>query len=528
MADARTANLKLSATRVVRQGSGRSSTDPAHVVESTVVGVYSAVAFERAAVRILLPDASGRLRTYAAHGEAIPGGRLRSTRRREVFETGEHRLVKMRGAAGYALAIFPLVCDGRSIGVTEVVAPAERLHERWDAIEAIVAQSAITLRSVIDKRRSDDALRDMGGMVLLAGDLLRIDTPSAAMERVVQLCFRRVGKPVVGLLPDPSGTGWSVIAVRGLGSAKRTALQRCFQDTGVRGATAATRERLANDFVNITGHRHARTFEASGSLVIVPQLSEDEDAFVSTAIAFLGQTLERIGTVDWAHARNERLDLAIACTAHELKAPLAGARAALDHVNVSDEDPSGQELLRRSRDELESLADLVDPLLRWSAGGSSLHLDRTDLVEVVRDSVESCGAEVNEQVVTVESTPHAWVNADAPQLGRAITNVVRNAVAYAPGTTPVRVTVEETDDNAPVRVRDHGPGVAASERHLIFDPFARGMVSDGREGKGLGLFIARRIVEAHGGAIGLRSVVPGAEFWIELPSLLERRSASAS
>jgi signal transduction histidine kinase len=120
------------------------------------------------------------------------------------------------------------------------------------------------------------------------------------------------------------------------------------------------------------------------------------------------------------------------------------------------------------------------------------------------------------------------VDADEQQLGRAIANVVRNAVAYAPEATPVRVFVEEAEDSARVRVRDRGPGVPASERHLIFDPFARGMVANGRRGKGLGLFIARRIVEAHGGAIGLRTVEPGAEFWIELPASKGRRSASAS
>ena len=68
----------------------------------------------------------------------------------------------------------------------------------------------------------------------------------------------------------------------------------------------------------------------------------------------------------------------------------------------------------------------------------------------------------------------------------------------------------------------------ASERGLIFDPFARGVSANGRRGKGLGLFIARRIVEAHGGAIGLRRVRPGAEFWIELPAIQDGRSASAS
>ena len=526
--DARTGNHEPSAIRAVKNGSWRSSTDPARVIDATVEGVHSAVACERATVRISLPDPAGRLRTIVTRSEPVSGGRLRSARRRQVFETGEPRLVTLRSPAGYALAIFPLLCDERSIGITEVVAPAARLRERWEAIQAIVAQSAIALRTVTDKCKSDDALRDMGGMVLLAGELLRVATPSSAMRSVVQVCFRRVGKPVVGLLPDPSGTGWSMIAVHGLSETRRGEFQRSLEDTGVRGATAATRERLAEDFAAITGYGHARAFDASGSLVIVPEPSDDEDAFVRTATAFLGEALDRIGTVDWAQARNESLDLAIACTAHELKAPLVGARAALDHVSVSDEDPSGQVLLRRSRDELGLLADLVDPLLRWSAGESSLNMDRTDLVEVVRDTVENCSTEAPDPVVTLESPPHAWVNADAPQLGRAIANVVRNAVAYAPETTSVRVTVEEADDNARVRVRDDGPGIAASERHLIFDPFARGKVADGRAGKGLGLFIARRIVEAHGGAIGLRSVAPGAEFWIELPSISERRSASAS
>ena len=136
--------------------------------------------------------------------------------------------------------------------------------------------------------------------------------------------------------------------------------------------------------------------------------------------------------------------------------------------------------------------------------------------------------ESDERVVILDAPEHVWVLADRQQLGRAIANVVRNALAYAPGTTPVRVSVEVVEDSARVRVRDRGPGVPASERGLIFDPFARGMLADGRRGKGLGLFIARRIVEAHGGAIGLRSVRPGAEFWIELPSIQERRTASAS
>jgi signal transduction histidine kinase len=71
---------------------------------------------------------------------------------------------------------------------------------------------------------------------------------------------------------------------------------------------------------------------------------------------------------------------------------------------------------------------------------------------------------------------------------------------------------------ARVRVRDQGPGVPPSERESIFDPFMRGTASHlARTGNGLGLFIARRVMEAHGGRIWLTSNRSGAEFTIELP-----------
>ena len=505
-----------------------SSADPARLVESTVGWVRKAVAWEEATVQILLPDAAGRLHTFAARGDPVVGGRLRSSRRRQVFETRRPLLVMLRTPAGHALALHPLVAGGRSVGVIEIVAPAETLQDRCDVIEAVVAQSAVIFRSVIEKRESDDALREMGGMLRLAGELLRASTPTSAVRSAVQLCFQRIGKPIAALLPDPSGTGWSVIAAHGLGAAKRVELQGCLEDVGARGGTAPTRDRLAASFATIAGHHQAEALEAGNAVVVVADLRTDEEAFARTVAAFLGEALDRIGTVDWAQTRNENLDLAIAWTAHELKGPLVGARAALDRVTVADEDPAGQEMLRRSRDELGLLADLVDPLLRWSAGSSSLRLRRADLVRIVRDAISSCCLESDEPAVILEAPQHVWVYADEQQLGRAIANVVRNAVAYAPGTTQVRVIVEVAEDSARVRVLDRGPGVPASERHLIFDPFARGMLAHGRRGKGLGLFMARRIVEAHQGSIGLRSARPGTEFWIELPSIQERRSTSAS
>jgi two-component system OmpR family sensor kinase len=263
-------------------------------------------------------------------------------------------------------------------------------------------------------------------------------------------------------------------------------------------------------------------------VLLTAELPPGHQAFLKAAASLLSEALPQIGEVTWAQERNDHLDLALASTAHELLGPLAGARAALEAVAVADPTPQSRELLRQTKEELDQLAELVDPLLRWSAGPNSLRKRQVDLVRIVRDAVASCLLESDEAQVVVDAPRRLEVRADASQLRGAIGNVVRNALAYSPA-TPVTVVVEEGDGVARILVRDRGPGVPIAERHLIFDPFARGGTGNStRSGRGLGLFIARRIVEAHGGCIGVRPVRTGAEFCIELPLSSARRTASAS
>src|SRR4029079_12464583 len=152
-----------------------------------------------------------------------------------------------------------------------------------------------------------------------------------------------------------------------------------------------------------------------------------------------------------------------------------------------------------------------------------------DLVRTVEDVVATCRMEFDHADLVVRAPEALVIRADGQQLGRAVANVVRNALAYAPDASSVTIDVDSDDGCARVRVRDRGPGIPAADRHLIFDPFARGRLTDAtRGGKGLGLFIAKRIVEAHGGVIGLRSVRPGMEFCIELPLPAGERLRSAS
>lgn len=384
------------------------------------------------------------------------------------------------------------------------------------------------VRSARKSPESERTIREMSAMLELSAALLRAETPTAALRSVVQGCFEHLHVPLVALLPDRSGTGWFVAAARGVG-AKRGDIMRSIEGVSALQLGRSTQNRLAVRVAQVARRERAESIAAGSAVLLAMDVRPDHRAFLRTAGSLLSEALTHVGAVGWAQKRNDDLDLALAWTAHELRGPLVGARAALGHVRIDDQGSKSGELLQQTREELDQLADLVGPLLRWSAGSSSLHKRQVDLVQVVSEVVASCRMEFDHAELVVRAPDTMSIRADAGQLRGAIGNVVRNALAYAPSGSSVNIEVSTDGESARIRVRDRGPGVPAAKRHLIFDPFARACLEgETRCGKGLGLFIARRIVEAHGGAIGLRSVRPGTEFCIELPLAVGGRLRSAS
>jgi two-component system, OmpR family, sensor kinase len=379
------------------------------------------------------------------------------------------------------------------------------------------------------RERSDARnAREMLAMLEISAALLRAQAASSAVRSVVQLTFQRLRIPIAGLLPDRSGTGWFVVAARGIGP-RRGEIGRAIAGVSAARPGRATRDRLAARVAAVSTRGRIEAVAAGEAVLLAADLRSGDRAFVKAVGSLLDENLLQLRTVQWARMRTESLDLALAWTAHELRGPLVGARAALGLVRVDARESQSRELLRQSRDELGQLAELVDPLLHWSTGSTTLRKRCVDLFEVVDGCVTSCQREASEGNIVLVGSIGTRVSADARQLRVAVSNVIRNALAYSPSGSAVTVTVDGVDGYGRVRVRDRGPGVPAEERQLIFDPFARGHVGGAsRSGAGLGLFIASRIVEAHEGTIGLRAARPGTEFHVELPLAEQGRIRSAS
>jgi PAS domain S-box-containing protein len=149
-------------------------------------------------------------------------------------------------------------------------------------------------------------------------------------------------------------------------------------------------------------------------------------------------------------------------------------------------------------------------------------LDLVDLAERVLQSHRTLAAGQGVELILHAGTGPVRISGDADRLEQVLGNFLANALEYSPAAGAVELAVEAAGVVARVRVTDHGPGVPAIFQDRLFQQFAQADGSDARDknGSGLGLYIAKGIIDAHGGRIG-HSPGPdgGATFWLELPLL---------
>lgn len=495
-----------------------SSPDIDEASASAVRWIRAAVGFEDATVRIFLSDRDGRLHALISDGEPHEN-EDRAAERGLSLET--KRPYRADLPSGRAVVTLPLLTRGEAVGVVEVVAPADAVDRRWATLEAVASQVAIVFRNLTQKsalRASFEALQEMAS---LAGDMVRAGTAEDAVRAAVRFCHERFGFPAAGWLARGEPDRLELVSVRGLGSSRGKELRGRMRTLRGRDLLADEDRRFtAERFAEIAGVTRSEAIVAAEAVILAGGAPSAPHASFRLVETLLEDVLSHLDVVRVAEQRNERLDLGIAWTAHEVRGPLIGALAIIERLMLTSQG-NGEDrgLLRKSHSELEQLVGLVDGLLRWAVVGEPLHLERTDLVRLVREAVESCSGEGGTERVTLSGPSEAIVRAQPDHLRGAIANVVRNALTYSPPDEKISVDVRVERSVARVTVRDKGPGVPPEERQSIFDPFMRGSAAAMARGgaAGLGLFIARRVMEAHGGAIWLSGNGRGATFRIQLP-----------
>jgi signal transduction histidine kinase len=211
--------------------------------------------------------------------------------------------------------------------------------------------------------------------------------------------------------------------------------------------------------------------------------------------------------------------------AHDLRGPVSAiqmASAMLDPEGPlrGERNEATRAILARQTARLERMVgDFLDAV-RIHAGHLDLQSEAIDLAALVRESVELYRPFAPDHELTAQVPAAAiTIQGDAMRLGQVLTNLLSNAVKYSPKAGPIKITLEADDAQAILAVADQGIGIQPGEHEQIFEPFRRtGASRDLVPGVGLGLSIAKRIVEAHGGRIEITST-PGAgsTFRVYLP-----------
>ncbi|RIK31263.1 MAG: hypothetical protein DCC56_03495 [Anaerolineae bacterium] len=252
------------------------------------------------------------------------------------------------------------------------------------------------------------------------------------------------------------------------------------------------------------------------------------DEVASLAVTF-NQMAEQLQAADNKQRELESLrrDL-IAWVSHDLQTPLTSMRAILEALSdgVVEDPETVKRYLHTAQRDVNSLSALIDDLFQMAqldAGGFPLNRADASLGDLVSDTLESFTQLAKGRAITLEGNVDSDVDPvhmDTQAIGRVLNNLIGNALRHTPANGRVSVWVRRVNQRVEVTVSDTGEGIQADDVPHIFEHFYRGEKSRSRAtgGAGLGLAIARGIVQAHGGDIRVESETgKGAQFTFYIP-----------
>ncbi len=214
----------------------------------------------------------------------------------------------------------------------------------------------------------------------------------------------------------------------------------------------------------------------------------------------------------------------VATLSHELRTPLTSVALSADLLRRGGElNDRQQELVSAVLEECNRMKQLADNLLnlaRGEAASIALKREQIDLARITAEAVGRFTLQAQEKQVALENRIGELppIRGDAVKLSWVISNLIGNALRYTPGGGRIVVSAYRLDRGARLEVSDSGPGIPPPVRDHIFDRFVQYGANGNQPGAaGLGLAIAKEIVEAHGGRIRVESGASGSTFIVDLP-----------
>lgn len=250
-------------------------------------------------------------------------------------------------------------------------------------------------------------------------------------------------------------------------------------------------------------------------------------------VAELGEAFNRMAAqLEAAEEQQRELDALrrelVTWVGHDLRTPLTSIRVVVEALadGVVEDSASVERYLQSAQHHIRSLSRLLDDLFdvaQIEAGGIRVERHPSSVRDLISDTIEGFSTLAKHQGVELEGSIEPGVDPvvmDVPKIERVLANLIDNALRHTPSGGVVHVGASVTSDGVRVEVRDTGSGIQSKDLPRVFERFYRGEEDLRREshGAGLGLAIAKGIVEAHGGEIGIDSAVgEGTRVWFTLP-----------
>jgi PAS domain S-box-containing protein len=407
------------------------------------------------------------------------------------------------GLLRHHLALLPLAADALTFGIIGVLRSASAFSAAEERVlAAFAAQAGISVRNaglVSMLRREKENLnrvieQSTDGIIVCDRDQ-RILSVNAALEQMSgkrrrELIGRRLDEALT-MRPARDNTG-----------------ARLFTEI----AAAADTDRE----VDLILQSQDGTLQRVALVAVVPDDDEAPD----------GQIILYVRNMTRLHELEELRSTFLSMTSHELQTPVAIIKAYAETLQrkFGDSDPLLREALEAIDTETDRLSRLINNLLRVSrleAGSLPVRLVEVELPELAQRVVKRLEARTERHRFTVDF-PRTFpvVQADPERIEEVLTNLVDNAIKYSPNGGTVRVEGKVTASTVEVSVSDQGPGIKLGEQGRLFQRFYRVQGDPNRQttGAGLGLFLVKAIVEAHGGQVWVDSEWgKGARFTFSLP-----------